>query len=715
MTVLRESQVARILFFFLVVGIFILPLALHIQDVPFHPKAQFTDILVSHWPNTFFLRNSIQSGGIFPLWNPQILSGAPLIADPLFGVWYLPNWLALLLPILTSFNLLFWIHLAWGGIGMYKLMRMEGVSTGGAIVAGLAFCGMPKLVGHIGLGHLGLVLAVTWSPWVLLIVRKAIENYSGSRLEILRRGALAGSTLGLIFLIDPRWFIPLAGLALIYALRILNQVHAKLNVRILGLGIIGSVFTLGITTGLALPLIEFTMLSTRAEVTVGEASSLSIPFQNLIGFLIPNYGGWPETLTYSGLAVLGLGLAAIAVNKRGWVFWTSIAIVMILIAVGTQLPLYKLIATLIPPIRLVRVPARFLFLCFLALGALAGLGYDALLLNSHAQSVRRRMRLAVVGFCGLVFLLGTGGLAITRTFEDPSIGPWIHMIALAVILVILVVISERLERPALIAGLWLALVIADLVVMNLTLLEARPHEDSFSNQYDINEEFQSAYGYERIFSPSYSIGQHIASKEGFELAEGVNPIQLQKYWDFMALAVGFPADEYSVTLPPFPEGEPSSTKYYQLDSQALGLLNVRYLLAAYPITSSGLDNLGKKGDKYLYENQHFRPRAWMEVQGGDGGGSWREVESIDWSPNQIHIETDGEGILVLSEIDYPGWQALDNGIRVPIERYDDFLRALKLGPGSHEVEFRYRPWTVFVGAGITLLTFVAMCVLWIRK
>ncbi len=58
---------------------------------PFWRGGVYSDLLVSHWPISAFIRYSIVTWRQIPLWNPLILSGMPLAADPLAGLWYLPN------------------------------------------------------------------------------------------------------------------------------------------------------------------------------------------------------------------------------------------------------------------------------------------------------------------------------------------------------------------------------------------------------------------------------------------------------------------------------------------------------------------------------------------------------------------------------------------------------------------------------------------------
>jgi hypothetical protein len=111
-------------------------------------------------------------------------------------MWYPPGWLALLLPLPLGFNIGVVIHLLWGGIGMYALARIEGRSQASAILVGMAFTALPKLYAHYGAGHLTLLYAVPWTPWLLWAHRRCLER---------SRWAWGPAViLALIFLADPR-------------------------------------------------------------------------------------------------------------------------------------------------------------------------------------------------------------------------------------------------------------------------------------------------------------------------------------------------------------------------------------------------------------------------------------------------------------------------------------------------------------------------------
>jgi hypothetical protein len=82
--------------------------------------------------------------------------------------------------------------------------------------------------------------------------------------------------------------------------------------------------------------------------------------------------------------------------------------------------------------------------------------------------------------------------------------------------------------------------------------------------------------------------QEAAAEAGLELADGVHPLQLASYVEFMGAASGFESDAYSVTLPPYPSGDPAVDWGPELDAQALGRMAIGRVLSGYPIEAAGL-------------------------------------------------------------------------------------------------------------------------------
>ena len=73
------------------------------------------------------------------------------------------------------------------------------------------------------------------------------------------------------------------------------------------------------------------------------------------------------------------------------------------------------------------------------------------------------------------------------------------------------------------------------------------------------------------------------------------------------------------------------------------------------------------------------------------------------------VELNGEGLLVLAEQHFPGWQATIDGRDAEVLRVNSIYRGLYLTAGTHRVHFEYRPVAWSVGkllglAGLLLLT-----------
>jgi hypothetical protein len=95
--------------------------------------------------------------------------------------------------------------------------------------------------------------------------------------------------------------------------------------------------------------------------------------------------------------------------------------------------------------------------------------------------------------------------------------------------------------------------------------------------------------------------------------------------------------------------------------------------------------------------------AWVQPESAPVGEDVQLVGREEWQPNQIELEANGPGLLVLAEIAYPGWRAWVDGAEVEVEAANGLLRAVRLGPGEHQVVFRFQPGSLFWG--LTVLVF----------
>ena len=70
------------------------------------------------------------------------------------------------------------------------------------------------------------------------------------------------------------------------------------------------------------------------------------------------------------------------------------------------------------------------------------------------------------------------------------------------------------------------------------------------------------------------------------------------------------------------------------------------------------------------------------------------------------------GLLVLTDLHYPGWIAEEGGKRLPILKADGWFRAVSLPAGTHRVVFRYRPISFYAGAALSVVALLTLLVLW---
>ena len=95
-----------------------------------------------------------------------------------------------------------------------------------------------------------------------------------------------------------------------------------------------------------------------------------------------------------------------------------------------------------------------------------------------------------------------------------------------------------------------------------------------------------------------------------------------------------------------------------------------------------------------------------------------------YEPNRLTYDVNSGkgGVLVFSEIYYPGWTATVDGKPVELGRVDYVLRALQIQPGKHQVELSFFPKSVdmtetvaYTAFGVLLLVLVGIVLIEYRR
>lgn len=698
---------------------FLLP---HLNDFFLQPGSQYTDIAVSHYPNGVFLQDTISKWKTIPFWSPMILSGYPFVANPLSGLHYLPGWLAFLFPLPFGFNLTIIIHLVLAGVGAFLFLKAEGLRDSTAIFGAMIFEASPKIYSHLGAGHLTLIYAVSLTPWLLYIEKR----WGAARFRWVAPGVL----IGMIALADVRWAAYSGLLWAVYsAAARIRAFHSRASsLKSMFLTLAGSLFSNGvmaflIASPLLLPLAQFVSLSTRGSLSSNENMILSLPPAQLLGLAIPNIGGSAEWVLYPGGVAFFLLIYTIfsPVLRKQTGFWLGVIFLTIFISLGSYIPYLDLLFQL-PVLNLLRVPPRVIFITELAFAVLSAMALDYLLgLRTDANVGRdKAAELAIFGLVTFTILMAMAAWLVVKNGLAVIQFGWAAAVMLAGFVILRFVFWQR-KNDRWFFVLFVSLAMADLISINALSLVSKTPQQMLSEGQEIVRYLQEGAGggQFRVYSSSYSLPQQTAARFGIELADGVDPLQLNSYVAFMERATGVPSDGYSVTLPPYKNGNPAEdNRFYTLDPKLLGLVNVRYVVSGYSLSNDQLALMRDFGNTKLYQNQQEYPRAWVQPAETVVGENIRPAQVVEYQPNIIRIRARGPGLLVLSELFYPGWRVIIDNSPATSVIVIGLLRGVQLPEGEHFVVFSYFPGLFIVGLllnGLACLVVAIMVFYWRRS
>ena len=176
------------------------------------------------------------------------------------------------------------------------------------------------------------------------------------------------------------------------------------------------------------------------------------------------------------------------------------------------------------------------------------------------------------------------------------------------------------------------------------------------------------------------------------------------------------------------------------------LFSVRYVATWRADLSDGLSKVFEDEKANVYERTTPGPRAWVVHRAevlpnadarlarlaapdfdvyasailetglpvnlpGSMAGSTAHV--VERGPDRLAVDVHAaaDGLLVLSENWYPGWQATVDGAPAPVLRADHTLRAVPIPAGDHRVVLVFDPLSLKLGALVTTGTLVIAGVL----
>jgi Bacterial membrane protein YfhO len=383
------------------------------------------------WSQNWGIRvliGQLLSNGQWPLWNPYLFAGMPLLADIQAGAFYPPNWLFAVFSPRVAINLVVitTYHIALTGTYLYG--RRIGLNRLGAMVAGMVFSLGGFMVAH--LGHTNIIATAAWLGWILLAIE---ELYISFRWRWVSLGALfvAMSFLAGAPQISLYTMLVASGYGIFcLTLRPSQGGRARLLSGLVAAAVCGVL----ISMIQLYPTLELLGSTEREKVNYDFFATCSLPHKQIYGMLFPYFlgGGAPPyrlpnwaacNLTEYGnyVGILALLLASAAVighlversNDRIVRFWILWGILALFLSLGSYMPfdIYSLLYK-VPVYNLFRVPARHIFEITFAVGILAGFGvtyFD----RSERGETRRVLLLSVT----VISLFAAAGIVTLKYFS----------------------------------------------------------------------------------------------------------------------------------------------------------------------------------------------------------------------------------------------------------------------------------------------------------
>ncbi len=695
------------------------------------------DTIETYWPDLVFFGESLAQGE-WPLWNPFDRGGYPYSSDPQPGMFYPLHWLLAGVGMLTGetgwsfiqFKML--LHHAIAGLCMHAFLRHRGLPRIAAIVGGMALIASSPWLIHKASN---LLMPMVWTPLIWIAADRLLQTPSWRRSAALAASIYLAGSAG-----SPPGFFYVLVMALLYGgYRAIEISIAKARndqlwpylrklAPLVALAAVLVVCLLWVSVAPGLDLAEFTP---RAKRDLGYALSIPLPmWPTLRGLLVPTSG---QVDAYVGVLVLLLAVSGVllgAKRHRGTpIFFALASVLFLAMSFGGELPVLTFFVEHVPGFGLFRIASRYKCLLALMMAVLAGYGASAL---SDAGARFSRDTWKIILLC----LLTAVGVAILLHWfpRDPGLAKRFPSGSTPIILTLLAI------------GLVLASVLHNrrsakfvLAVMPLLILGDSErywhHQQSFleakvNHKEDLRiiEDLPGVMNHTLRIYDEFVLEQRPGSRlriRDFRGYPSGDPLDFQRYRDVLMRSGKDPRllEAYNVGYILHGRHHRSGKRSNRLKQDParqspghfeLGKGSVRRALHPAPIVewfagvrvipaNQVLDEvLASERDDGTRQFAVLEPEvrevldptllARLETIGSEGG-STQSGALVSFAPDEVVIEINApsEGLLILNEVTYPGWNVTVDGKPAAALRANYLLRGVIVPPGTHHIRWSYEP------------------------
>lgn len=695
-----------------------------------------TDMLGQAYQSRAFAVSEVEAGRGLPLWNPFVFGGLPYLSILPYPVYYPTSLLYFVMPLHRAIGWAFALHFLVAGGTMYALVKELRLSSGAAIVAGASYAFTGYLVSHLYAGQDGRMFAMSWTPALFFFAERSVGREES-------RWLLGVSAVVALQTFTPHvqmMYFAAMGVAAYVAFRLIQLQRSGRPLKTVGglaAAFIGAYGLAGLITLVEVwPTFNMLQYSHRLDRGYAYASSWSMPVRETLATLFPGFQGYLQSYwgtnpfklhtEYLGAIPILLCVVALVVRRcvRVW-FFAVLALGALLFAWGGATPLHRVLYETLPIMKSFRAPAMMFSVVALCIAVLAAFGADAVSSRAEALATRTHLIWKIVVGIGLLLtalwiwalydpngfgrfwaglLYGTS-VTVRRSagIEQAMAGLasdlgyltaawWAGALAIAAG-------ARRRIAPVVACAILASIAVADLWRVDRDFYGIVDIEDVVARDPAIAF-LQAQSGPFRVWPLPTAYGPNDLMLFGLETVTGSQNFRLS-WWDDLV-------------------GEDLSGL---TDSRTWSLLNVRYIVSRDPIDVPGFE-LVHDGVRRVYEPPGTERHAWVvhrarrhrvtaggerfpadfdpsrEALLGDDplpplaepAGGPATIEWVERQPGHLVVETGttSAGILVMSEVYHPYWEATLDGHPVEVMRVNIALRGVAVPEGTHRIEMHFR-------------------------
>lgn len=702
-----------------------------------------------------------------PFWNPHNYSGIPLIATLQSGVFYPPHILYLFLPFNLAWNWLIILHFVLAGIGMFKLASYIRISKKGSLISGMVFMLSGYLFSnHSQVSFLFAIAWLPLIIFnCLKFINNPEKKFLVTISILLSFQFFAGAPeISIISIVLTGFFIFFKPLVIDNNNKNIVS-KTKSFILVLCLFFLLSSIQLLPFYELKTYSIRASGLSFEEATTwsLKGWDFLQFFMPGPIDYYVDEKSYW---LKQSYLKSLYIGsiplflsfLYFISFNKER-IFFLILLSISILLALGNATFIYKILHN-IPIFNSIRYPVKFILIFFFVITLTAGYGLDILKDSFNCQK-NKKIKIAIYSYL-IISLISLIIFLIMCIFPEISYNiidsfrnylpnledsnkNFVYIKRFSIFNIFfgfILFLFIHSKGKAIFLDILIFVLIADLFLINFGHYK-KATWSSFGdkdrlNKYEFLLKQQETARY--FITPStfktffitdihtrLSFPFHFDSMTGLYSVTGNEVLEIKNYKIFRSLLNNPQSPERAKKLL-YLAGVKYIITSERFDDRSTKALNLKMLKTDRIIDKDiyFYEFLSFAGRFILFYSAHFMsdeneiikslysvnndPQKALLISSREnkietypeGNG---HIKLISYTPNKIvlHTQTDNDAFLYLSDTWYPGWKAYVDKEEKEIYRANLTFRAIKLPKGNHEIIFKYKPMSFYIGAILTLL------------